>query len=272
MSSSVPTGDATAPRTGRSLLLPALVMAVALALAVAALTGDDPSDETSTTQAPAESDSGQPADAAEGADPQDRDGGSAGGHAATPADLERRDEGDPMALGDVDAPVVLIEWSDFQCPFCQTFARDVKPELIGRYVDDGVLRIEWRDFPVLGEESVTAALAGRAAAEQDAFWELHDELFAEDRPRNAGELAPERLVDMADDLGLDAQRFAADFEDPALAEAARADSEQGQALGFSSTPSFVINGTAIIGAQPIEVFVDVIEQAAEEALTEGGQR
>src|SRR5699024_5603667 len=77
-------------------------------------------------------------------------------------DIEpRRDADDPMAIGDVDAPVVLIDYSDFQCPFCGKFARDTAPELIDEYVDEGILRIEWRDFPYLGDDSWKGARAGR---------------------------------------------------------------------------------------------------------------
>jgi protein-disulfide isomerase len=179
--------------------------------------------------------------------------------------LERRQEGDPLALGDVDAPVLMIEWADFQCPFCGSFARDTKPELMERYVDEGILRIEWRDFPVLGPESQTAALAGRAAAEQDAFWDLHDEIYAEERERNAGELAEESLLAMVDDLGLDVDRFADDLGDPAHEEAIELDLQIAQQLGITGTPAFLVNGQLMIGGQPTEMFARAVEQAAEEA-------
>ncbi len=179
--------------------------------------------------------------------------------------LERRQEGDPLALGDVDAPVLMIEWADFQCPFCGSFARDTKPELMERYVEEGTLRIEWRDFPVLGPESHTAALAGRAAAEQDVFWDLHDEIFAEERERNAGELAEDALLAMADDLGLDVDRFADHLGDPAHEEAIELDLQIAQQLGITGTPAFLVNGQLMIGGQPTEMFARAIEQAAEEA-------
>lgn len=181
------------------------------------------------------------------------------------AQLERREEGDPLALGDVDAPVLMIEWSDFQCPFCGAFARDIKPELIERYVDPGVLRIEWRDLPLQGSESHTAALAGRAAGEQGAFWALHDAIYAEERDRNVGELAREALVAMAADLDLDTDRFEAALDDPAHAAAVRSDLAIGQSLGITGTPAFLLNGRPLMGAQPIEVFAGAIEALAAEA-------
>src|SRR5699024_10940926 len=98
-------------------------------------------------------------------------------------DLEpRREAGDPLAMGDVDAPVVLIEYSDFQCPFCGKFARDIAPEIVDKYVEEGIVRIEWRDFPYLGDDSWKGAKAGRAAAAQDKFWQFHDALYA-DQPK-----------------------------------------------------------------------------------------
>src|SRR5690606_24672173 len=93
----------------------------------------------------------------------------------------RRDADDPRAVGSPDAPVVLIEYSDFQCPFCGRFARETKPDLIRDYVDKGVLRMEWRNFPVFGAESEQAARAGWAAGRQDRFWRFHDEAYGEPR-------------------------------------------------------------------------------------------
>src|SRR5699024_10106368 len=88
--------------------------------------------------------------------------------------VEQREAGDPLARGRVDAPVVMVAFEDFRCPFCAKSSTETAPKLIDRYVDKGVLRIEWRDYPIFGEESKRAARAGRAAAKQDKFWEFHD--------------------------------------------------------------------------------------------------
>ncbi|MCQ3971414.1 DsbA family protein, partial [Klebsiella pneumoniae] len=92
----------------------------------------------------------------------------------------------PLSLGEDDAPVVMVMYSEFQCPFCGKFARDTEPELVERFVDEGILRIEWRDLPYLGEESLTAVAAGRAAADQDAFWPFAARLYADQAPPNSG--------------------------------------------------------------------------------------
>ncbi|MCO8126865.1 DsbA family protein [Acidimicrobiia bacterium EGI L10123] len=171
----------------------------------------------------------------------------------------------PMAKGDDDAPVVMVMYSEFQCPFCGKFARDTEPELVERFVDDGTLRIEWRDLPYLGPESLQAAVAGRAAAEQGGFWELADALFADQAPPNSGRLTAEHLVDVASGLGLDAERFRADLADADLVEAVRADVDEAVGFGVTGTPAFFVNGQVIMGAQPVEVFVEAIEQAANAA-------
>ncbi|WP_240977820.1 DsbA family protein [Knoellia koreensis] len=165
-------------------------------------------------------------------------------------------------MGKVDAPVVMISYSEFQCPFCGKFARDTQPTLVKKYVDSGVLRIEWRDFPYLGQESMTAALAGRAAAKQGGFWAFHDALYHNQQPVNAGKLTPQYLGSVADKAGLDGAKLVTDMKRPELTEAVNADAREGQSIGVTGTPAFIINGQPIIGAQPTEVFEKAIEDAA----------
>ncbi|MFW6691105.1 DsbA family protein [Streptomyces sp. MAR4 CNX-425] len=196
-------------------------------------------------------------------------GAGSGGRAKPPSAqeraltaLQRRAAGDPAALGEKDAPVVLIEYADFQCPFCGKFARNTKPELIEKYVAEGVLRIEWRHFPVFGDESRAAARAGWAAGEQGRFWEFHDVAFGTERRKNSGEFADDRLVAMAEEAGVqDLERFRRDMKSPAAKEAVARDAAEGHHLGVTSTPAFLINSTPVLGAQPAEVFEDAIDRA-----------
>ena len=178
------------------------------------------------------------------------------------AQLARRRADDPMAKGEVDAPVVLIAYSEFQCPFCGKFARDTAPVLVEEYVADGTLRIEWRDFPYLGPESTTAALAGRAAAEQGRFWEFHDAMYADQLPPNSGDLDEQYVEAVAKKLGLDVEQFRSDMSSERAARLVAADFQEGQSIGVTGTPSFLINGTPIVGAQPTEVFKQIIDEAA----------
>lgn len=181
------------------------------------------------------------------------------------AQLVRRDADEVTAMGDIDAPVVMVNYSEFQCPFCGKFAKDTKPTLVEEFVKDGTLRIEWRDFPYLGEESTRAATAARAAGEQGKFWEFHDALFANQFPPNSGQLTEDYLVGVAGDLGLDTDKFRKDMTSDAITEAVTRDFREGQQIGVTGTPAFIVNGRPIIGAQPTEVFTDAIEEAAEAA-------
>ncbi|MEV0300174.1 DsbA family protein [Streptomyces prasinus] len=180
--------------------------------------------------------------------------------------LARRDSSDALAVGRADAPVVMIEYSDFQCPFCGQFARKTEPELLRSYVDEGVLRIEWRNFPVFGEESEQAALAGWAAGQQKKFWEFHDVAYSKPRERNAGAFSAEKLVAMAREAKItDIERFQADMASDKARSAVQRDQEEGYNLGVTSTPAFLINGRPILGAQPTATFTEAVEAAAKAA-------
>ncbi|MBP2473924.1 protein-disulfide isomerase [Crossiella equi] len=175
----------------------------------------------------------------------------------------RRREGDPFALGRVDAKVVLVEYADYRCPYCAKFSTDTRPELIKRYVDSGVLRIEWRDLPMFGEQSEAAAIAARAAARQGRFWPFHELAFAEAPRQGHAEYSAERLRDLARRAGVpDLARFDRDVADPALAQEMRVDAAEAQEMGLTSTPSFLVNGRAVVGAQPAETFHRMIEALA----------
>ncbi|RIK16191.1 MAG: disulfide bond formation protein [Acidobacteria bacterium] len=181
------------------------------------------------------------------------------------AALARLEPGDPLALGDVDAPVVLINYSEFQCPFCGRYSRETEPTLVEEYVDEGLLRIEWHDFPYLGQESTTAAHAGRAAGEQGAFWEFHEAIFADQPSPNSGTLTPEYLADVAADLGLDREQFLADLASEEAAAGVERDFQAGMSIGISGTPAFLVNGRPLMGAQPTETFQQFIDEALAEA-------
>jgi protein-disulfide isomerase len=179
-------------------------------------------------------------------------------------DAEAAGGGVHPALGANDAPVVVLNFSDFQCSFCKRFAEETEPALISEYVDPGLVRMEWRDFPVLGAESERAALAGRAAHAQDRFWEYHEVLYANQMGVNAGGFTDDRLIALAGQAGLDVDAFADDLRTGRHVPAVQADVDHGRQLGFSGTPTFLINGRVLVGAQPIEVFRTVIDEALAE--------
>ncbi|WP_406463550.1 thioredoxin domain-containing protein [Streptomyces sp. NBC_00111] len=184
------------------------------------------------------------------------------------AELARRDPGDKLAQGRADAPVVLIEYADFQCGYCGKFARDTEPELIRRYVDDGTLRIEWRNFPIFGTASEAAARASWAAGRQDRFWAFHRAAYAEDAKEKG--FGADRLRALARQAGVkDLDRFTRDAGSAAATEAVTEDREQAYGIGATSTPSFLVNGRPLAGAQPMAVFTQAIEAAAAEEANVG---
>ena len=133
------------------------------------------------------------------------------------------------------------------------------------YVEDGTLRLEWRDFPYLGQESANAALAARAAQDQGKFWEYHDLLYE----NQAGGFSDERLIELAREAGLDVEKFEEDLASGRFEGSVVEDFQEGQQMGITGTPTFVINGRVLAGLQPLEVYEDAIEQAEEEARRGG---
>lgn len=182
------------------------------------------------------------------------------------ARLARRDAGDKLAQGRVDAPVVLIEYADFKCGYCGQFARDTEPALIREYLRNGTLRIEWRNFPIFGAESEAAARASWAAGRQGRFWQFHRAAYAEGAKEKG--FGKDRLKALARQAGVaDLDRFARDADGAAARAAVKKDQDEGYAIGASSTPSFLINGRPVAGAQPLVTFTSAVDAAAERAHT-----
>lgn len=172
------------------------------------------------------------------------------------------DADDPLAEGPVDAPVTLVVFSDYQCPYCAAWSQDTLPKMLD-YVDSGDLRIEWREVNVFGSASEQAAKAAYAAALQDKHWEFHDKLFAGGTPRSPDKLSPEALKSVAADIGLDMDQFDKDMNSSETAKAVDKNAAMGTELGAFSTPTFILDDQPYVGAQPTSVFVDAIEQKLE---------
>ncbi len=130
-------------------------------------------------------------------------------------------------------------------------------------MEDGTLKIEWRDFPYLGEESMNAALAARAAQEQGKFWEYHDLLY--ENQSSPGAFSDENLVALAREVGLDVEELEASLSSGEHRQVVTEAFTEGQRSGITGTPTFIINGLTLVGAQPLEVFEEAIEEAAREA-------
>ncbi|MHC0431519.1 DsbA family protein [Streptomyces sp. O3] len=246
----------------RGIAIGASVLAAAALLGFLSYTATKPDGASATvvtsSAAPSSPSSPSSASAADGSsDPQS-------GVYAELEKLARRDAKDPLAQGRADAPVVLIEYADFQCGYCGKFARDTEPALVKKYVDDGTLRIEWRNFPIFGEKSEAVARAAWAAGQQGKFWEFHEAAYATDA--KAKGFGAARLDELARTAGVaDLDRFREDRDSDAARAAVDKDREEAYGLGATSTPSFLVNGRPLAGAQPEATFVQAIEAAKETA-------
>lgn len=178
----------------------------------------------------------------------------------------RRYADDPMALGDVDAPVVLTLWTDLRCPYCAVFHRDTLPVLLEEYVDSGKVRIEVHDVAFFGEQSEDAAVAARAAGNQGMFAEYVTAIY-DVAPEGAhADLPRETLIAFAEQIGIpDMAQFTADLDDPQLRADTQASTLSAQQLGVNSVPFFVAGETALSGAQPVTVFRDFLNAALADA-------
>ena len=177
---------------------------------------------------------------------------------------------DGMALGDVDAPAILEMFEDFQCPFCLRFTANWEA-LLMEYVEDGKLRLVFRNLPILGPESVYAAAAAVCAAEQEAFWEYHRRLFLvqaeagqhEHEEINVGRFTPEALAGYADEVGLDREAFATCLRDPATVTAIQDDVDLADAAGLRSTPSLILDGQQVQVPQDEATWRQLLDDATE---------
>ena len=167
------------------------------------------------------------------------------------------------AIGSASAAVTLVEYTDYQCPFCERHHDRTFPELRKNYVDTGRVRYVVRDLPLsFHAMAEPAAVGGRCAGEQGRFWEARDALFAVE-----GELTPDGIRTTLLGLGLDAARYDACVKNPATLAAVQADADEAAAAGISGTPSFVVGrtvdgaveGTVISGAQSYAAFAARID-------------
>lgn len=168
-----------------------------------------------------------------------------------------------VPLGDVDAPLTLLEWGDYQCTHCYRFHQNTLSMLKEQYVDAGTLRIIFYDFPLNGEGSVLAAQASHCAADQELYWEYHDVLYDNWAGEKTGWITPTSLYGFALDAGLDISRYNECMASERHLGYVQKSYTESQNIGIDVTPSFIItNGTyhvKIVGNQPHETFVNIIQ-------------
>ncbi len=173
-----------------------------------------------------------------------------------------RAETQSNTMGSPDAPVHIIEYGDFQCPFCLKFWSETEPQLIEEYVNTGQVYFEYRSMgDFLGPESGWAAEGAYCAGDQGKFWEYHDTLFTNWTGENVGDFTKENLVQYAKALDLNAAEFESCISEEKYKGKVEQDAAQAEADGVNATPTLFINGFKVEGAQPFSVLKDLIEQA-----------
>lgn len=173
---------------------------------------------------------------------------------------------DGRVEGDPNAPVRIVEFSDFQCPFCQRFTLETAPLVLEQFVETGRASLEYRHFSFLGPESFAAAEASECASEQNRFWDYHDIVFLRQGAENRGVFSTGNLKDFARELqevytDFDLDEFDSCVDSGRMRSTVEQMTDEAAALGVRSTPSFLINGQLVAGAQGIDAFGAAIEAA-----------
>jgi protein-disulfide isomerase len=148
-------------------------------------------------------------------------------------------------LGNESARVSVVEWGDYQCPWCGTFSREMAPKLISDYVEPGLVKYEFRDFAFLGPESIRAAEAAACAADQNAFWAYHDTLYQNQRGENQNAFSDARLKQIAATLSLDTETFNTCLDSGAKSDAVKQSSADARKQGIDSTPTIFVDGVEV---------------------------
>lgn len=184
--------------------------------------------------------------------PSGETGSSAGYTAVDPDDWH--------VQGPADAPVTIIEYSDFECPYCARYSTETYPQIKEQYIDKGQVRYIFRHFPLqFHAQALPAAQAAECAGEQGKFWEMHDALFENQAEWSGSADAQAYFGDLAEELGLARAEFEACVSSDKYAAKVQEDLEAGLADGVSGTPAFRINGVELSGAQPLAAFEQQID-------------
>jgi len=169
-------------------------------------------------------------------------------------DMKALSDDDPYK-GSKNAPITIVEFSDFQCPYCARFHLQTFPQIEENYIKKGKVKFVYRDYPLPFHSSAQkAAEAAECADEQGKFWEMHNIIF-----ENQQSLSIENLKSLAKKLNLDSNKFNDCLDSGKYASEVQKDMADGSAVGVTGTPGFIINGELISGAQPYEVFQQIIE-------------
>lgn len=162
-------------------------------------------------------------------------------------------------LGSKDAKVTVIEFADYQCPFCGQWQKKILPLLKSEYIETGKVKFIYWDFAFLGDESIRAAEAARCASEQGKFWEYHDALFASQIGENKGAFSDSRLKNLAGGLKLDSKSFGSCFNNRIHQQLVQDRTQEATLAGVDSTPTVLINGYKLDGVLPWSTYKKLID-------------
>lgn len=168
---------------------------------------------------------------------------------------------DTPYLGKPDAKVTVVEYADYQCPFCEKWYTGVFPQLKSKYIDTGKIKFVFQDFAFLGADSNTASEAVHCAADQNKFWEYHDYLFSHQGQENTGWATAVHQKEFAKTVGLNVTKFNQCLDSHKYQKQVQDETNAGKSYGVTGTPTTFVNGQIIVGAQPIEAFEQAIDAA-----------
>jgi protein-disulfide isomerase len=171
-------------------------------------------------------------------------------------------------LGDINAPLTLIEFGDYQCTFCKKFFHETEESIMMNYIETGKVKMLFKDFIVVNEDSVNAALAAHCANDQNMFWEYHSTLYNNWDGEGTGWASSEQLHQFASTLGLDMDKFSECMSQSKWKDLVHSSHADGRTLGVDATPTFFIidqnnEVLKITGAQRYDIFQDVFDSLLE---------
>ncbi|HIE46647.1 MAG: DsbA family protein [Nitrosopumilus sp.] len=173
------------------------------------------------------------------------------------------ENGSPI-LGNHNAPVTLIEFGDYQCHFCNVFFHSTEDDILKNYVETGKVRMIFKDYNIIGPDSITASHGTHCANEQELFWEYHDILYSNWTGENNGWASSENLLKFAKEINLDIDEWSECMINTPHSQTILASNNDARDLGITGTPAFFVIGpdgkvTKLFGAQPYEVFQKTFE-------------
>ena len=175
--------------------------------------------------------------------------------------------GSPI-LGDPDAPITLVEFGDYQCHYCNVFFQSIEKDILKNYVDTGKVKIIFKDYNIIGEDSVKASQGAHCANDQGLFWEYHDILYSNWTGENNGWASSENLAIFAQQIGLNMNKWSECMNKGSHSQIILKSNDDARTLQLTGTPAFfIINSegevSKLFGAQPFEVFKKIFDEQLE---------